>query len=200
MELILHSGIIVEFDDSDYELVSKYKWFSIPRGGLFYIAAKPIIDGRVTTIYMHRLIMDAKKGEEVDHIDSRGENNHRINLRLCSRQDNMCCRRKRKNTGSKYLGVSKYNDGIRWVAQIQRDKKVYFLGIYLTEEQAALAYNRAAVEKHGEFARLNVIDDIPSKISSIKIIKKKKIKYMYIKVLNKMHKLKTYIQLIDNNK
>lgn len=65
-------------DDDDYEYLSQWKW-SLQRGYNKYYSAR-YFDGKY--IYMHRLIISAKKGEYVDHIDNNGLNNQKLNLRI----------------------------------------------------------------------------------------------------------------------
>jgi hypothetical protein len=42
-----------------------------------------------------------------------------------------------------------------WMARIGFEKKRIFLGYYIAEEEAARAYDKAAIEHHGEFACTN---------------------------------------------
>jgi hypothetical protein len=156
MYLTLPDGTITEFDDADLELLSGYAWFGIKKKSGIYVAAKVKVDGKLVTMYMHRLILNAKKGDEIRHVDNRGENNHRVNLVIGKRSDTICNRGKRKGGSSQYIGVSKGKIG--WIAQIQRGGKITRIGVYSTEIEAALAYNEAALEKHGKYARLNVVE------------------------------------------
>lgn len=59
-----------------------------------------------------------------------------------------------------YKGVSYVKKRDKWKSQITADYKVYFLGEFLTEVEAALAYNAAAIKHFGEFAYLNEIDGL----------------------------------------
>lgn len=89
----------------------------------------------------------------VDHKDGDGLNNRRHNLRGCTRRDNSANSRKRQHTSSRFKGVS-YNSG-KWLATIGYDRKTHYLGRYDTEEDAAMAYDRAALRHFGTFAKVN---------------------------------------------
>ena len=86
-------------DDEDYELVNKYNWYF----GAGYARS-------MEKILMHRLIMKAKKGQMIDHIDGNGLNNQRSNLRFCTHSQNMANKKGFKNTSSKYKGVYTHID------------------------------------------------------------------------------------------
>lgn len=64
------------------------------------------------------------------------------------------------NSGaSRYKGVTKF--GHLWRVRIMDDnKKRKSAGLYKTEEEAALVYNREAVRYYKEFAHLNIINGI----------------------------------------
>ena len=70
------------------------------------------------------------------------------------------CKKIYKNNKSGYKGVyecfTPSKKGM-WKALITKNYVSHKLGYFTTKEEAALAYNKAAVELHGEFARLNVI-------------------------------------------
>lgn len=116
---------------------------------------EPKAEGGQRTVLLHRLIMNAPDDCEVDHIDGDPLNNRTSNLRLVSRQQNMFNQRKRKGTVSRFKGVSWCKRSERWLAQIMVNKRNKFLGYFSVEEEAAAAYDSAAREFFGEFARPN---------------------------------------------
>jgi hypothetical protein len=146
----LAGGQFAMIDKSDLELVSQYEWRLSSNGGKWIYA----VSGRSSELRMHRLITSAKPGEQVDHINANGLDNRRSNLRICSASQNIAnARKKSGNFTSKFKGVCRTKGG--WKAQITLDYKKFCLGTYSTEERAAAAYDAAAREKFGEFARCN---------------------------------------------
>lgn len=164
-------------DDTDYDMVSAHKWHTNRDQHTTYARStikRP--NNKQKTIYMHRMIMgllNAPYNIYVDHIDGNGLNNCRNNLRITDSSGNQQNLRKRIPTkwtsiykGVHYKGHSKSNP---WVAQITIPKqpidgirpkgrgKVRWLGSYKTQEEAALAYNQAAIELFGPMAHLNTI-------------------------------------------
>ena len=106
-------------------------------------------------IYMHRLIADdAENGEVVDHINHNKLDNRSENLRICSQKENL----RNQKSGKRYKGVF-YLKGRRkcWQAAIVVNGKKQFLGNFYSQEEAARAYNEAAIEYFGEFAYLNEV-------------------------------------------
>ncbi len=104
-------------------------------------------------IQMSVHLMNPTPGLRVDHIDGNKLNCRRANLRTCTHAENIRNRKKHKNGSSRFKGV--HNDGVRWRARIKLNGKAKSLGTYRTEIEAALAYDRAAREMFGEFARPN---------------------------------------------
>lgn len=103
-----------------------------------------------TCEYLHRVILGAKKGEFVDHIDGDPLNNRRSNLRICTFGQNV--QRARRGFGkSCFIGVSP--QGKKWQAKIQNRS----LGVFSTEEEAAQAYNLAAKKIFGRHCALNEV-------------------------------------------
>jgi hypothetical protein len=124
-------------------------------GAGFY--ARTSVDGKHK--FLHRLIMGAPKGVEVDHINGEGRDNRRSNLRLCTHAENG--RNSVSRTGkSQYKGVYFDSRRGRWIARIRKDRKYHWLGSFHNEEDAARAYNLAAPKLHGEFARPNAIEEV----------------------------------------
>lgn len=152
-EIPLNQGRIAFVDDEDYEWLMQLdrKWsFS---GSETKGVAACYIKGK--QLKMHRLIMNAPEGVQVDHIDGNRMNNTRANLRLCSNIENSYNRRLRKDSSTGYKGVRWQVKNQRFWARIQANGKRVSLGLYDDPVDAAKAYDRAAKELHGKFARLN---------------------------------------------
>lgn len=160
-EIPLTQGQIALVDDEDYEWINQWKWCASfkPRynfgAGAYMAVRNKKINGKVRYYSMHRVIMGAESGDEVDHINGNTLDNRRENLRLVSRSQNNMNKRKQSNNKSGYKGVYQNKTSGRWVAQIIVRKKKYNLGAYATPEEAHEAYKAAALELHGEFARVD---------------------------------------------
>src|SRR5690606_13722007 len=118
------------------------------------IYARYYIDGKNTSI--HRLILGAKCGKYVDHINGDTLNNSRQNLRLCSQLENSRNRRKQFGSSSSFKGVTWNKLNKKWQAQIKNGHNIY-LGLFKSEIAASTAYNKKAIEIFGRFARLNQV-------------------------------------------
>ncbi len=154
----LTQGKYALVDAGDYEWLSKWKWFARTDGkGAWY--AERATSKRPYILPMHRAILGASKGMEVDHINHNGLDNRRSNLRLCTHQQNLCNRDKNSTSTKKYKGVYAHRGSWRWRAQIGLNSVKIYLGMFDTPELAAQAYNVAALKYHGEFAKLNEIQE-----------------------------------------
>jgi hypothetical protein len=153
-EIELTRGKVALVDDEDYEWINSFNWYAQRCGGKnkrFYAARCKRINGKLTTILMHRQILKTPEGLETDHIDGDGLNNQRKNLRACSKSQNLMNQQVQKN--KKHKGI--FQSGKKWASRICLNKKSIYLGIYDTEEMAVDAYNSAAIKYFGEYARPN---------------------------------------------
>lgn len=154
----LTRGKVASVSDSCYECINQHKWTAHPGYKGNWYAVRSIWDGkRYHQILMHREIMNAPDGLQVDHINGDGLDNRRENLRLATRSENEHNRRKLSKTLSQYKGVTRYKSNGKWLAQIIFEMQHINIGIFDTELEAAKAYNEAAKQYHGEFARLNQV-------------------------------------------
>jgi DNA polymerase III alpha subunit len=154
IEILLTQGQVALIDDEDYELVSQYKWHAVKDTNTYYACAYVKRSG-YKKIRMHRLIVKASSELQVDHIDGNGLNNQKKNLRLANNAQNHHNLRRVVEGTSKYKGVYKHTVNKNWIARITYEGKIVHLGVFKIETDAALAYNKAAVEHFGEFAFIN---------------------------------------------
>lgn len=149
----LSQGKFAIVDDEDFELVSQYKWYYHQGYAVTHGGQHP----NQFTLSMHRLILNKGFGNRdyTDHINGNKLDNRRANLRICTNAQN--CRNRTINTNntSGYKGVSWNKANKKWTAYIKLNWKLVFLGNFVNKEDAAIAYDKAAQELYGEFARLN---------------------------------------------
>lgn len=142
-------------DDADYDWLNQWKWCAHKSVRTYY-AVRSIRSGQsVKSILMHRLIIDAPYGVDVDHRDHDGLNCTRKNLRLCTNTENHRNEITRRDNTSGYKGVSFDKHGKFWVSQIYIHGKKVYLGCFSDKIKAAHAYDAAARRHFGEFANTN---------------------------------------------
>ena len=179
-------------DDEDYDVVmeaigTKSKWYAHAPPGASHYAFR----GTRKLPSMHRLIMGNPEGMCVDHINGDTLDNRKENLRICTMSENSMNRRLRSDSQSGYKGVYEikkpykqkytskktgettfhyYMPKKRFRAYIAdpttpaKRKRHIKLGYHATAIEAAIAYDKKAIEIHGEFARLN----FPEKLEQYK--------------------------------
>lgn len=169
----LDKGMHTLVDDEDYDYLMQWNWYvKIVKGckGTAYAARSAPTNRRskpkpgrpngtiiTVTIRMHRLLLDPPKGLSVDHKDRNGLNNQKSNLRICTWKDNSANTGPRNTNTSGWKGVSFMpNRNIKpWRATLREGSKSLLAKNYSTAIEAALAYDLAAREHHGEFAYQN---------------------------------------------
>lgn len=134
-------------DEESWHLLNKCPWIVCEKG---YAKSKS---------YMHRIIINAKSDEKVDHINRNKLDNRRENLRISTSAQNNHNRTKSPNATSKYYGVCLRKSIKKWETYVTHNKKKHSCGYFDDEIQAAKAYNKKAIELYGEYANLNHFDD-----------------------------------------
>lgn len=157
-EIPLTRGMVALVDDEDYGWLSQWKWYYSGRG---YVCRNVRRDGKNVLLPMHRVIMGEPVGLEVDHKNHNKLDCRRANLRIATHAQNQQNGKKQKtNTSSRYKGVSRHRRTTRWVGGIGYRGRWTYLGVFLTEEDAARAYDAKACEYFGEFACLNFPEEV----------------------------------------
>lgn len=159
---ILVNGHDVLIDEEDFEIANFGKSLGVSK------------DGRVRLVkcsgtnLLHRLIMRARPGQIIDHINGNPLDNRKKNLRFCTHSENM------RNRGPEKISINKkkHRHGFKgiiknnkknlknpWIALIQVNGKQTYSKYFKTPEEAARAYDELAKIHHGKFARLNFPDN-----------------------------------------
>ena len=141
-------------DDDVYQWASKLKWHAAHYRGSWRAQRKVKVDGKQRTELLHRIIIGTV-GKETDHIDGDGLNNQRSNLRVCTHGQNMRNRKVQCNNQSGVKGVTFEKNSNKWQTRICIEDQRIYLGTFTCLEDAAKAYDAAAVKYHGQFARTN---------------------------------------------
>jgi hypothetical protein len=145
------AGRFALVDDGDLPLVIGYRWHVYHKSNTDYARSwqGPPVNRHIR---MHVLIM-GQTG--IDHIDADGLNNQRANLRPATQGQNCANERAIRGGSSQYKGVCWFAKNRRWKATIGIGKRMIHLGYFDDEIEAARAYDAAARELFGEYARPN---------------------------------------------
>ncbi|WP_058189836.1 HNH endonuclease [Terracidiphilus gabretensis] len=161
-EISLTKGYVALVDDRDYDVLMRLAPWHAHKAPRTFYAVHSYYDGggreapRIRKLLMHHVIMGRKfGGRDVDHKDGNGLNNQRSNLRWSTRSQNRANSAKARNGANKYKGVHFLTRLGKFQAYIGSKPKRY-LGVFRSEEEAASAYDRAAIDLYGEFACLNL--------------------------------------------
>lgn len=189
---IQNKNLFALVDDEVYEKLHKYKW---------YISCGYAVYGSKDNNFksfekMHRIIMNAKKGEIIDHIDGNKLNNQKNNLRFCTSKQNKHNSKKISGTKNKYKGVSYVKKLDLYQSRCRINGKDFFLGYYETNISAAYAYNKKASEE-SKYSLLNNLEDYSKEELEYKLKNERKVvkkykgsKYKYIAFRKKSGRMK----------
>jgi hypothetical protein len=156
--IALTQGKFSLVDAADYETVKAWKWHTYHKRGRFYAVRSADEDQPHNPVGMHQQLMGVRgRAALVDHMSGDGLDNRRHNLRLCTNAQNVRNQRLHIDSKSGFKGVDFHKNAQKWRARIVVNYEHINLGLFDTAEDAAAAYDAAAVRLHGEFARTNKI-------------------------------------------
>lgn len=142
-KLPLSQGKYALVDDEDFEFLNKWHW-SYSR---HHTSGGTVLrNDKGKMIKLHRQIMGAKSGQQVDHINRDRLDNRRSNLRFCDNSQNRANSKIRKDNQSGYAGVHFNKDKKKWQAILYFHSKKYFLG-YFTDKNNAIKARQEAESK-----------------------------------------------------
>lgn len=155
-EIPLTQGKVARVSDHRFDYLNQWKWQAHKGTHGCYATRKPT-GARGPTILMHREIMQAPDGLEVDHWDGDGLNNVDEKLRVCTTSQNGANRKVNSNNTSGFKGVSASGNTYKnpYKAEIKVFGRKIYLGSFETAEDAAHAYDEAAKKFFGPFAKTN---------------------------------------------
>jgi len=154
-EILLTAGQVAIVDEDDYERLNKLSWQVSSRG---YANRRVYLKGnQYSTLIMHREIMQPPDDMQVDHINGNKLDNRKQNLRICTASQNSMNSNRQKGL---YRGVTWHKRDRKWRANIGANREKIYIGQFDCPHEAAKAYNKKALELHGEFARLNVMPEV----------------------------------------
>lgn len=162
IKLPLNKGLFTKIDAEDFVKLNVIKW-SLTYSGGSRLKKRPYASGKIKNkaVGLHRFLLGVTdKNIQVDHINGDSLDNRKCNLRICSPSENRYNTRKRKRNKSGFKGVHQKKSDGRYRAQIKKDYHYFFLGDFISPEDAARAYDAKAKELFGEFAYLNFPDTI----------------------------------------
>ena len=151
-------GLVATIDAGDRERVLAVapRWYLANRGQCIVADVWDMSRGhrRRRCVKLHRIIINAPRGTQVDHRNGDVLDNSRVNLRLCSNSENQRNRHRTRGV-SRFKGVVWHKGCNKWEARLNDGKKRHYLGLFSNEADAARAYNESAQKHFGDFACLN---------------------------------------------
>lgn len=137
------------FDIEDLPLIQSRSWYKDKDG---YLVSCYYYAGQRRFVRFHRIVMNAKEDEVVDHINHKRTDNRKRNLRVCKRAENDRNRGLYATNTSGISGVHFDKKRNKWVASITYNHRRIFIGRFLYKEEAVKARLVKEAELFKDFA------------------------------------------------
>jgi hypothetical protein len=152
MAIPLTQGLFALVDGKNFERISKHKWYAEKNGNGYY--ARRWANGRQVRLHQE-VFGEVSAGMVIDHANRCGLDNREQNLRACTHRENLCNTAMSSHNKTGYRGVSFDKNRNKWQATISVKGRPTHLGRYIDISDAAIAYDKEALEQYGEYAQLN---------------------------------------------
>lgn len=151
-QIEVKNGLYALVDDEDYAAIQK-RWHLDSGGYVTRLTSRNDLNknGRRKVVFLHRVIMNARNGEMVDHINHNKLDNRKENLRIVNKSQNAINSKVRTDNKSGHRGVYFEKRSGKWVSEIRVGGKKYWLGRYANKLAASREYKIKALELHGEY-------------------------------------------------
>lgn len=140
------------FDLEDYNKIKNYYWYKNHQN--YIVSVNTDLKNKENGHYvsMHRFILNLNNSNNVvDHINHKQWDNRKINLRICSSNNNAKNKSIQYNNTSGYPGVTWHKKSCSWIARINKNKKRISLGSFDTFEEAVKVRKEAEIKYYGEY-------------------------------------------------
>ncbi len=138
--LVLRDGEKSRLSAKDFARFKNHRWLKNADG---YVAHYLRIGKKATCVLLHRLVVKATKGQQVDHLNGDKLDNRRCNLRITSRTVNQLNSKLPSTNTSGYRGVTWNKRCKKWQSQFNRNGVFEYLGVFDDIKEAHEAYERA---------------------------------------------------------
>ncbi|MBG9592027.1 AP2 domain-containing protein [Lysinibacillus sphaericus] len=154
-EIQLQNGMVALVDDEDFERINKYIWTVAKTSD----GVTLIISNKTLNTTLGRYILNlGKEKERMVHLINRNPLDYqKSNLKIIDSSYKRQLAKGGRNTSSKYKGVCWSKNNNKWVVFIKKNGQSKYLGYFKSEDEAAKAYNEAAIDLFGPDCFLNVI-------------------------------------------
>lgn len=149
------------FDLDDLDIVESRAWYKDKDG---YLTHNYFYDGKLCFARFHRIVINAKPNEFVDHINKNRADNRKSNLRTCKRSENMRNRGLLSTNKSGITGVHYDKQRDKWTASITYNCKKLFIGRFELKEDAIRARLFKEIELFKDFAPQKALLEVYNEI------------------------------------
>jgi hypothetical protein len=141
-QIYLSQGQSALVDDTDYPLLSDFRWSyrGEPGGRQGYAVRHHKVNGKDRLLYLHRHLMQPGPGQEVVFLNHDSLDCRRENLRVVSKGEARQHHRVRRDSKSGIKGVRYNNASSTWSTFVYRNGLCQHVGTFYSPEQAVQAY------------------------------------------------------------